>query len=72
LLVVVFVEKNNLVNGTKIGVSRGGMGRYWNLMEDSRGTLGCPERGLARGLLRVILGCTDRKWSSQGYLTHLR
>jgi hypothetical protein len=21
--------------------------RYWNLMEDSRGTLGCPERGLA-------------------------
>jgi hypothetical protein len=24
-----------------------GMRKYWNLMEDSRGTLGCPERGLA-------------------------
>jgi hypothetical protein len=27
--------------------AKGGMRRYWNLMEDSRGTLGCPERGLA-------------------------
>jgi hypothetical protein len=45
--------------------AKGGMGRYWNLMEDSRGTLECPERGLAiEGFLKVILGCTDRKWSS--------
>jgi hypothetical protein len=45
--------------------AKGGMGRYCNLMEDSRGTLGCPERGLAiEGFLIVILGCTDRKWSS--------
>jgi hypothetical protein len=28
--------------------AKGGMRRYWNLMEDSRGTLGCPERGLAK------------------------
>jgi hypothetical protein len=27
--------------------AKGGMRRYWNLMEDSRGTLGCLERGLA-------------------------
>jgi hypothetical protein len=27
--------------------AKGGMRRYWNLMEDSKGTLGCPERGLA-------------------------
>jgi hypothetical protein len=45
--------------------AKGGMGSYWNLMEDSRVTLGCPERGLAIGcFLKVILGCTDRKWSS--------
>jgi hypothetical protein len=28
--------------------AKGGMGRYWNLIEGSRGTLGCPERGLAK------------------------
>jgi hypothetical protein len=28
--------------------AKGGMRRYWNLTEDSRGTLGCPERGLAK------------------------
>jgi hypothetical protein len=45
--------------------AKGGMRRYWNLMEDSRGTLECPERGLAiEVLLKVILGCTDRRWSS--------
>jgi hypothetical protein len=45
--------------------AKGGMRRYWNLMEDSRSTLGCPERGLAiEGFLKVILGCTDRRWSS--------
>jgi hypothetical protein len=27
--------------------AEGGMRRYLNLMDDSRGTLGCPERGLA-------------------------
>jgi hypothetical protein len=27
--------------------AKGEMRRYWNLMEDPRGTLGCPERGLA-------------------------
>jgi hypothetical protein len=27
--------------------AKGGMRRYWNQMEDCRGTLGCPERGLA-------------------------
>jgi hypothetical protein len=27
--------------------AKGGMRRYWNLMEGSRGTLGCSERGLA-------------------------
>jgi hypothetical protein len=41
------------------------MRRYWNLMEDSRGTLGCPEKGLAiEVFLKVIMGCTDRRWSS--------
>jgi hypothetical protein len=45
--------------------AKGGMIGYWNLMEDSRGTLGCPERGLAiEVFLKVILGCTDRRWSS--------
>jgi hypothetical protein len=45
--------------------AKGGMRRYWNLMEDSKGTLGCPERGLAiDGFLKVIMGCTDRIWSS--------
>jgi hypothetical protein len=45
--------------------AKGGMRRYWNLMEDSRGTLGCLERGLAiEVFLKVILGCTDRRWSS--------
>jgi hypothetical protein len=34
-------------------------------IRDAKGTLGCPERGLAIGFfLMVILGCTDRKWSS--------
>jgi hypothetical protein len=27
--------------------AKGGMRRYWNLMEGSRGTLGCQEKGLA-------------------------
>jgi hypothetical protein len=48
---------------------KGGMRRYWNLMEDSRGTLGCPERGLA---IEIIKGnsvvCTDRRWSSHSDL----
>jgi hypothetical protein len=45
--------------------AKGGMRRYGNLMEDSRGTLGCPERGRAKEVfLKVILGCTDRRWSS--------
>jgi hypothetical protein len=26
---------------------KGEMRRYWNLMEDSRGTLGCRKKGLA-------------------------
>jgi hypothetical protein len=43
--------------------AKGGMRRYWNLMEGSRGTLGCPESGLAiEAFLKVILGYTDRKW----------
>jgi hypothetical protein len=33
--------------------AKGGMRRYWNLMEDSMGNHGCPERGLANGTLKL-------------------
>jgi hypothetical protein len=55
-----YTEKHKDINKV-IRDAKGGMRRYWNLMEDSRGTLECPERGLAlEGFLKVILGCTDR------------
>jgi hypothetical protein len=37
------------------------MRMYWNLMEDSRGTLGCPERGLAIEVFKVNSGVHRQK-----------
>jgi hypothetical protein len=41
-----YTEKYNDITEA-IRDAQGGMRMYWNLMEDSSGTLGCPERGLA-------------------------
>jgi hypothetical protein len=40
-------QKSTRTSRKQIRDAKGAMRRYWNLMEDSRGTLGCPERGLA-------------------------
>jgi hypothetical protein len=44
--IIGYTEKHKDITKA-ISAAKGVMRRYWNLMEDSRGTLGCPERGLA-------------------------